>query len=253
MKRILGFISLFTIFLLALSACTAETTDPELAIELTVAGNTENIAMGTVAIAQGGNRQFTATLRQGDEAVSGSTFAWELVDNTGSPTRRGAIATSSSTGATVTNDGLVTILLEVPAVADSLRLNVTTTHDGQEVRTHAVINVTASTPTINITPNSVTIAATANVATVEASLAGGLTMTGNFDWELVYADGGAPVPQVAATITPSSTNNHSALVSIVDRALLTSEALRLRVTASGAIANYVLINVTMPQIQVSDL
>ena len=244
--KIFTLIPAFIIFTLALSACSAS--EPPLAIELSADGNNANIAEGTVSIAQGADLQFAATLRQANETISGTTFEWELVGNTGSSARSEVMATSSETGATVDN-GLVTIPLEIPAAANSLRLNVTTTHGGQVVSTHAVINVTASMPAINITPSPATITTTTRV---EASLAGGLVMMGDFNWELRCAGNGELVPEALATVTASGLNNSSALVTIVDRDSLRqiSEALRLNVTASGATAHSVLINLAMPLIRI---
>jgi len=251
MKKVLSIISLFTIFILliALSACSSP--GSTLAIELRIGGNA-NIAGGrTVDILQGEAVQFTPRLTQDGIAVTPApTFTWELVGNTGSSVRSEVMATSSETGATVDN-GLVTIPLEIPAAANSLRLNVTTTHGGQVVSTHAIINVVAFTPEIYVTPSPAAIPITTNTASFEASLPG-VVMMGDFNWELRCADDGTLVPEALATVTASGLNNRSALVTILDRNSLrqTSGALYLNVTASGATAHSVLINLAMPWIQI---
>ena len=180
--KIFTLIPAFIIFILALSACSSEGTDPEtpvLTVGVRAEENDDNIAGGSINIAQGARQQFTATLLQdGTPVTPDPTFNWEIVANTGNATQRNALATQVP-GATVTNDGLVELALEVPGANGSLRLNVTTTFDGQTVNAYVIINVTGtetdSLPTINEVPPQ--IAGT----NVQMATTGGAVR----DWEIV--------------------------------------------------------------------
>ena len=139
MKKVLGLISLLTIFilLLALSACVPE---PEPFLELRVEGTTENIAGGAVNMTQGSQLQLRATLVQDGETVSGAQMGWSIVANT----RDATSSLAPPIVGTDVVDGLVKIAPNQPG--GLLRLNVTTVHEGRVVSTHVIINVTPSPP-----------------------------------------------------------------------------------------------------------
>ena len=151
MKKILGLISLLSIFilLLALSACANETAEPEPEpfLELRVYGNPANIAGEAISMIQGSQLQFRATLVQDGVTVSEAQFGWNIVANTRDSTQRNATSPLATpiVGTDVVG-GLVRIAPNQPG--GLLRLNVTTVHEGRVVSTHAIINVINPLPLI---------------------------------------------------------------------------------------------------------
>jgi len=140
MKKIFGLISLFTIFLLVLSACSSGPSGT--LIELRVAGNARNIAGGAFNINQGSQLQFEATLVQNGLAISEAQIEWDLVSNTrDSVQRSGASPFAPPVVESDAVDGLVRIAPNQPD--GLLRLNVTTTHEGNLVGAYVIINASA--------------------------------------------------------------------------------------------------------------
>jgi len=137
MKKVLGLISLLSIFilLLALSACSSGPS-----IELRVEGTTANIAGEAVNMVQGSQQQFRATLVQDGVAISGAQMGWSIVANTRDTVQRNATSPLATpiVGTDVAG-GLVKIAPNQPG--GLLRLNVTTVHEGRVVSTHVIINV----------------------------------------------------------------------------------------------------------------
>jgi len=135
MKKTLGLITLFTIFLLMLSACSSKPS-----IEIRIDGNTENIAGGSVDMPPGSQLLFRVTLVQNGVAIPEAQIGWSLVPSYKDSAQRNP--TSPPVAPTVETDATGGLVRISPNQSEGLlRLNVTIAHEMSLLSSHVNINV----------------------------------------------------------------------------------------------------------------
>ena len=241
-------IPIFIIILLALTACSSS---PEITLELRLEGSLENIAGETVAMGQGGELQFIATLLQDGVPVTPEPdSAWEIVEPTRGPAQRNGQNPQPRMHTISVYNGRVTSSINHPPGTAQVR--VAQMHNGQNKQAYANI-IVEEMPNIlineSLNPQPITIEAEAIIhPPIVASLSGGEAADASmltYTWMLVYANG-RPVSPAVATLATFGNNNEEAVVTINNRLAVEDGILWLNVTAPRATPNNIQINAPRP-------